>query len=294
MKNKIFRKGLVLAIVILFVSISTMPLAGSLSMERVSTKEQISKSNMVNDTTPPDIEVTWEAFKEKEGWDTCWYVKFTVLCNDNESGVDRVEFGIEFLTQDIDYEPPYEWTIEWSNNIITPPEFFSFTAFDKAGNSAFDTVKYSELIFPVMVVHVNEIYGTVDDPQYRPLDNVTVKIKCTYLGLIWISYWSGTTDKYGTTKQVTIPDPNGNNGNNGEIQIFPPTKYKITVSKDGYHTYGSLPFKIVKKPNQGKCNVNFTMAKDGSPFVKQINHGNQQQINQLLENLILCHQMMNK
>lgn len=275
MRNKIFRKGLVLTIVVLLIGMSIVPLAGGQSAERALTKEQIYKSNFVNDTTPPNIEVTWEASKEGDNW----YVKFTVLCNDNESGVDRVEFGVEFLTQYIDYEPPYEWTIIWCNDIITPPDFFSFTAFDKAGNSAFVTVKLSEMIFPVMVVHVNEIYGTVDDPQYRPLDNATIEIKCTYLGLIWFSYWSGTTDKYGTTEQVAIPD---RDGNNGEIWIPSPTMHKVTVSKDGYHTYGSLPFKIVKKPNQGRCDVNFTMAEDGSPFVKQISQGSQQS-NQLLQ-----------
>jgi hypothetical protein len=267
MKNGLVSKVLVCAILILFVSISNMPLAGSLSVERASIKEQIYKSNLAGDTTPPDIELTWEAFKEGR----TWYVKFTALCNDT-SGIDRVEWALDDVVEYIDHDSPYEWTIEWAPILGNPT--FKATAFDKAGNSAFDTVKYSELIFPVIVVHVNEIYGTVDDPQYRPLANVTVEIKSSLFGIFWCLWWDGTTDGSGTTEQVEIPGLT--------VSLLSPTSCKVTVSKDGYHTYGCLPSKIVKTTNLGRYDVDFTMAEDGSPFVQQISQGNQQS-NQLLQ-----------
>ncbi|MFW6120720.1 MAG: OmpL47-type beta-barrel domain-containing protein [Petrotogales bacterium] len=97
--------------------------------------------NFKIDQTVPEVEVMWNAFKE-EG---IWYVRFMVSCNDNTSGVERVEFGIRFTTQYTDYEFPYVWIIEWNPDIFPPEWFFSFTVFDKAGNSAFDTVNFSDI-----------------------------------------------------------------------------------------------------------------------------------------------------
>jgi hypothetical protein len=101
--------------------------------------------NFKIDQTPPELNITWYVFKEKDGWDTPWFVKFTALCNDNTSGMDRVEFGIKFVTQNIDYDFPYEWTIEWWDFIVPPESFLSFIAFDKAGNSAFDIVYFDDI-----------------------------------------------------------------------------------------------------------------------------------------------------
>jgi len=102
--------------------------------------------NVNIDQTPPELYTTWYVFKEKEGWDTYWYVKFTALCNDNTSGIDRVEFSVTFAKPEyIDYDFPYEWTIEWDPNILQHEWFFSFIAFDKAGNSAFDTVNFDDI-----------------------------------------------------------------------------------------------------------------------------------------------------
>lgn len=120
-------------------------------------------------------------------------------------------------------------------------------------------------INPVMVVHVKEIYGTVDDPQYRPLANVTVELAYSVFGIIWQFLWSGTTNESGTTE---------------EVMVLNSIWFKVTVSKDGYHAYGISPSKKVRTTNLLKYDVYFTMAEDGSPFVQQISSQSSQQNSQ--------------
>ena len=134
MRNKLFRKIVVCAILVLFVGIGTMPMAGSLSVEQHAlTKNQIEKLN-----APPVIEdFTWEVNGNIfQGWT----VTFTVICYDETSGMDRVEFAIDDKLMFTDDTPPspYIWLLEnpqhipgWYSSIIKA------TAFDKAGNSAF-------------------------------------------------------------------------------------------------------------------------------------------------------------
>jgi hypothetical protein len=98
--------------------------------------------NFKMDQTPPDIELTWEAFKEKR----FWYVKFTALCNDNTSGMNRVEWAISDVVQNISKGsgPIYTWTIKTS--FLLPPIYtFKAIAFDKAGNSAFQSINGSDI-----------------------------------------------------------------------------------------------------------------------------------------------------
>ena len=121
------------------------------------------------------------------------------------------------------------------------------------------------LLYAWIKVHVKEIYGTVENPKYRALANVTVKIKWSLCGIIWLSYWNGTTNESGMT--ITETDPGG---------LF----HKVKVSKEGYHTYKCLPFTILLIAEMGVYDVYFTMAKDGSPFVQQISQNNQKQLKQ--------------
>jgi hypothetical protein len=232
--------------------------------------------NFKIDQTPPELNLTWHEFEKEDDYDR--FIKFIIPCNDKTSSIDRVEFGIEFETQYMDYEFPYEWIIEWVPILGNPA--LTFTAFDKAGNSAFDTIKCYELIDLDMVVHVKEIYGTVDDPQYRPLANVTVEIKTVF------PFWRGKTDESGTTAEVIVSHS---------------IKYKVMVSKDGYHTYGCLPYEIVKTTDTWtsdirRYDVYFTMAEDGSPFVQQISQSSQQSFNNqnLPSSQLLFQQMVSK
>ncbi len=143
-----------------------------------------------------------------------------------------------------------------------------------------------KLIFVCIETHVTEIYGTVEEPQYRPLANVSVEIESSIFYIFWVHEWSGTTNESGTIISCPL----------GEFM-----SYKVTATKDGYHTYGCLPFEIFYV-EMGHFHVYFTMAEDGSPFTQQISQNTQQSnpssisqqnsqtSNQLLNNLILSHQ----
>jgi len=139
---------------------------------------------------------------------------------------------------------------------------------------------------PYMVVHVEEIYGTVDEPEYRPLANVTVMVRNSLFGIYWEYTWTGTT---------------GEDGNTPIIWISSFIKYCVAISKDGYHTYKCKSSKIVSVLGDWAIDVNFTMAQDGSPFIFSQNNPspqNQQQINkqinQLPQNIILHQQIVNR
>jgi hypothetical protein len=116
-----------------------------------------------------------------------------------------------------------------------------------------------KLQFPVVVVHITEIYGTLDDPQRRPLANVKVKI--TEFPQ-WRAYWRGTTTENGTTE---------------EIKVERGFLYFVYVSKYGYHVYGYPSHKTVGIDEGIKTyDVYFLMAENGSPFTKQISQISQQ------------------
>jgi hypothetical protein len=125
--------------------------------------------------------------------------------------------------------------------------------------------------YPIIVVHVTEIYGTLDNPQWRPLANVKVKI--TIIPIWWKIYWSGTTDENGTTE---------------EIEVERGFLYEVIVSKIGYHTYKHPPLKDIGIDEIKRYDVYFLMAKNGSPFVKQISQSKQKSNSQSSYNPFLC------
>jgi hypothetical protein len=120
--------------------------------------------------------------------------------------------------------------------------------FKESGNT-------EELVFPFMDIHVEEIYGTLENPQYRPLPDVTVESKDSLFGFIWSFHWRGITHENGAT---------------GDIMIINSIMYKITVSKEGYHTYKCSSTQILKTTDLWHYDVYFTMAEDGSPFTQHI------------------------
>ncbi len=127
--------------------------------------------NFKIDQTPPELNTTWYVFKEKEYWYTPWFVKFTVICNDNTSCMDRVEFGVMFITQEIDYDFPFEWIVFIGSAVMPPPEYFlSFTAFDKAGNSAFVTVNFDDI-----KPRINSIQSSQQSNNQNLLGNLLLK-----------------------------------------------------------------------------------------------------------------------
>lgn len=114
-----------------------------------------------------------------------------------------------------------------------------------------------------LTVHVNEIFGTIDNPQFRPLEGVLVKVKLLPFGSFCFPFCRGITNSDGwfcIAWQGWMPFP---------LWIDP--TYTI-VSKSGFHAYGSKPYKVNPQLGCWFIDVYFTMAADGSPFTKQSSH----------------------
>ena len=116
-----------------------------------------------------------------------------------------------------------------------------------------------------IIVYVTEIFGTVDNPQYRPLSGVTIKIRASlfeYGGFYLFPFSKGQTS--GGCYMCLW-------------QGFPPFLFSqsnlVMISKEGYHAYSSKPYQICRTPGSGSdVRLYFTMAEDGSPFTKQSNY----------------------
>jgi hypothetical protein len=84
----------------------------------------------------PEV-IEYKAFKI----DGKWYVTFNVTCTDATSGLDRVEWFLNQVSNNVLHEidegpgPFYEWTIPWSRDYESISYWFKATAYDKAGNS---------------------------------------------------------------------------------------------------------------------------------------------------------------
>jgi len=126
-KNNVLNKGWVVIVILLFVGMSMLPVSGSISIERVSTDNQICKSNSGDDTTPP-VTTIYFTPAEPDG-DNGWYVSdvtITLEATDDMSGVDF----IKYLLDDND------WLTYTSPLIIESDGYHRITyyAVDKAGN----------------------------------------------------------------------------------------------------------------------------------------------------------------
>lgn len=117
--------------------------------------------------------------------------------------------------------------------------------------------KEEEKLYPPwgqLIVNVKEIYGTLENPRYRPLQNVTVIFKLSMFGFYYSHY------------RTLYTDETGKNG----VWTPPGLAYKVIISKEGYHAYECKPFKKGIRPGEEYVQVYFTMAEDGSPFTKDI------------------------
>jgi len=128
-KNNVLNKGWVVIVILLFVGMSMLPVSGSISIERVSTDNQICKSNSRNDndTTPPVTTIYFDP-AEPDGLNG-WYVSdvtITLEATDDMSGVDV----IKYLLDDSDwltYTGPFTVESDGYHGI-------TYYAIDKAGN----------------------------------------------------------------------------------------------------------------------------------------------------------------
>jgi len=136
MQNALVRKSLVSAVIVLFVGINAMPLAGSLSVERVSIKEQICNFNLADDNTPP---VTTISFDPAECDGACgWYVSnVTVTLNaTDQDGVNATYYRINNGTWGA-YDSPFVISEEGDDILI---EFYSVDIYGNIENVKSETL----------------------------------------------------------------------------------------------------------------------------------------------------------
>ena len=99
------------------------------SVDNAGNVETPKNINLKIDQTDPIINLSyWLDFNK---------VIFIATCSDVKSGMARVEFYMQGVLQFVDTEPPYEWRPP-----VPPIDFLPVTgnAFDKAGNSALDSI----------------------------------------------------------------------------------------------------------------------------------------------------------
>ena len=87
------------------------------------------------DATDPYVDISSEKFTETDGTQK---VLFTVVANDETSGMDKVEFKIDGVLEDtVVGTGPYEFTVVFEG--YDASTVFTAVAYDNAGNDAEDT-----------------------------------------------------------------------------------------------------------------------------------------------------------
>ena len=93
------------------------------------------------DQIPPDTYLEYEAYRE--GW--WWFVKFTCDAVDDTCGMNKTEMYVNNGLHEIitGPGPVYEFIIDWP--LPPHPHVFKFVSYDNAGNSAFESMKGSDI-----------------------------------------------------------------------------------------------------------------------------------------------------
>jgi len=163
--------------------------------------------------------------------------------------------------------------------LLSIPPASAFSTHDVSSTrTEFENV--SEPVYGGGGVHVwiNEIYGSPDDPQYRPFSNVTVKIWHTWFfkGNWFISLIRkciiGSTffpDHLESFILNTTIDGTKLTNEEGYCKTYMQgicVLWLFYPIKEGYHVYGSTPFKESYGGGGLWETVNFVMAEDGGPW----------------------------
>jgi len=121
------------------------------------------------DQTDPDIDLTYKIISGNP-WQG-WIFEFTAEATDAMSGMERVEFYLNDLLQHTVHGPgpTYVWTLRF---FPIPHAKFWATAFDKAGNSAWDAISEP---CDIGVLDSFKLYGNIieDRTTNDNLDNVS-------------------------------------------------------------------------------------------------------------------------
>lgn len=136
-KNNILNRGWVAIVILLFVGMSMLPVSGSISVERVSTDNQICKSNSGDDTTPPVTTISFDP-PYPDG-DNGWYVSdvtITLEATDDMSGVDFIKYLLDdgdwltytgpFTVESDDYHRITYYAVDKAGNVEQPSEVIRF------------------------------------------------------------------------------------------------------------------------------------------------------------------------
>ena len=177
------KKGLVIGIVVLFLGMAFVPLAGSLSIEKyVSTDKEIQSSNL-DYTTPTEANVTWELYKV----DGKWYVDF--ICDPGMGFMDRVTMYID----DVEFDtitgpgPAYVFTLQWVKALRSCT--FKFVFYFGSGNKVAVIINGSDIkSYPSSQNIINMIpssgntinngtlSGYVTDPLDNPIEGALIRV----------------------------------------------------------------------------------------------------------------------
>jgi hypothetical protein len=179
------KKLLVVCVIVLFLGVAIAPSTGS----RMSN----------DDTTPPEIDVTWEIFK-----DGCtWYVNFICDAYDEESGIDRIEMFVNDGIHEtiVGTMPIYEFIIEWSKAFKT--SVFRFVAYNRAGLSTFITINGSD----IKSYYCSQSSSTQQSSSILNNQNTMSVILSTEIRI-----FSDDTTPPVTTYTLDPPEPDGENG----------------------------------------------------------------------------------
>ena len=136
-KNNVLNKGWVVIVILLFVGMSMLPVSGSILIERVSTDNQIQKSNLGDDTTPPVTTIYFDP--PTPTGENGWYaddVEITLEATDDMSGVDVIKYLLDdsdwltytgpFMVESDGYHGITYYAIDNAGNVEQPSEVIRF------------------------------------------------------------------------------------------------------------------------------------------------------------------------
>ena len=264
MKNNIFGKGLILVIIVLFFGSSFMPIGSSSSIENyVLTKELISKSNSYNDTIPPVT--TMEPYPPCPDGPNGWYVSdvtITLEATDDISGVNATYYRINEGEWNIYVEP-----LKLENDGYYSFEFYSV---DNAGN---EEPKKGPFFFKIDQTPPEiQFYYKYFRKQFQWYIKFIAIANDTMSGMDKVEF-------YADNHLV-------------DLDMEEPYEFTFLYSE----IFGYLDLKVVAYDKAGNTNYDDDPRPVSYPISQSYSSQqlNSQQINQLLQNLILHHQMTNR
>ena len=130
------------------------------AVDNVGNAESHNSFTIDMDQTPPDVDITYKY----EGRRPPYLFIFTATATDAESGMERFEFYLNAGLQETVYGsgPEYVFSLLY---VPIPVEIWKAVAYDMAGLSAFDTLKYS-----VLNINSNSQSSSIQNKLYKNIN----------------------------------------------------------------------------------------------------------------------------